>query len=216
MRALSRRGKTEHRKRLLTVAGLALVALAAAGYGAHWWTTGRFFQSTDDAYVGGEVTVIGTKVPGYITQVAVVDNQAVHAGDLLVKIDDRDYRAALAKAEGAVAAQQATLANLDATAKLQQAVIAQARASVNATSADTVRAHEDQVHATSIVEQGGGIDPEFAKSRAPNINRPWLTATRPRLLSPPPSANLRRDRQRKSSRRKRRSSKPSPSAISPS
>ena len=134
-----------NRKRLLTVAGLALVALAAAGYGAHWWTTGRFFQSTDDAYVGGEVTVIGTKVPGYITQVAVVDNQAVHAGDLLVKIDDRDYRAALAKAEGAVAAQQATLANLDATAKLQQAVIAQARASVNATSADTVRAHEDQV-----------------------------------------------------------------------
>ncbi len=55
---------------------------------------------------------------------AVTDNQAVHAGDLLVKLDDRDYRAALAKAVAAVAGQQATLANLDATRRLQEAMIA--------------------------------------------------------------------------------------------
>ena len=54
------------------------------------------------------------------------DNQAVHAGDLLVKLDDRDYRALLAKAVAAVAGQQATLANLEANRLLQQAVIAQA------------------------------------------------------------------------------------------
>jgi len=90
----------------------------ALAYGAHWWTTGRFIESTDDAYVDGDVTVIGSKVSGYVQTVAVTDNQLVHKGDLLVKIDDRDYRAAVEKASAAVVAAQALLRNLDATAKL--------------------------------------------------------------------------------------------------
>ena len=90
--------------RRFVLAGLVFgSALGAAWYGYHWWTVGRFIESTDDAYVGGEVTVIAPKVAGFIAEVAVTDNQAVHAGDLLVKLDDRDYRAALAKAAGAVA-----------------------------------------------------------------------------------------------------------------
>src|SRR5262245_16753530 len=86
--------------------GLAfLLALGAAWYGYNWWTVGRFFESTDDAYVGGDITVIAPKVAGFITEVAVSDNHAVHAGDLLVKLDDRDYRAGLAKAVASVAAE---------------------------------------------------------------------------------------------------------------
>jgi membrane fusion protein, multidrug efflux system len=57
--------------------------LAAAWYAEHWWTVGRFIESTDDAYVGGEVTVISPKVAGLIAEVAVTDNQVIHAGDLL-------------------------------------------------------------------------------------------------------------------------------------
>ncbi|WP_394779585.1 HlyD family secretion protein [Undibacterium sp.] len=137
--------KTRPGKKRLAVSIAAVVAIVAAGsFGYHWWTEGRFLQTTDDAYVGGNVTVIGPKVAGYITQVAVTDNQLVHAGDLLVKIDDRDYQAALAKAEGAVAAQQALMANLDATRSLQDAVIQQAKAGVSATDADTVRTRDDQ------------------------------------------------------------------------
>jgi membrane fusion protein (multidrug efflux system) len=139
------------RKRVLAMSALAGALVAAGGYGAHWWSSGRFLQDTDDAYVGGDVTVIAPRVVGYITEVAVTDNQQVHAGDLLVKLDDRDYRAALAKAEGAVAAQQALLANLDATGHLQQAVIGQARAGVAATGADTTRAHDDQTRYASLV-----------------------------------------------------------------
>src|SRR5208282_2231843 len=105
--------------------GLALlIGLGAAWYGHQWWTVGRFIESTDDAYVGGDVTVIAPKVAGFIAEVAVTDNQAVHAGDLLVKLDDRDFRAALAKAAAAVAGRQADLANLDASRNLQNAVIA--------------------------------------------------------------------------------------------
>ncbi|MBV8591562.1 MAG: HlyD family secretion protein, partial [Acetobacteraceae bacterium] len=89
------------------------------------------------------VTVIAPKVAGLIAEVAVTDNQAVHAGDLLVKLDDRDYRAALAKAEAAVAGQRATLANLDATRRLQEATIAQAQAELAGTAAEITRSKYD-------------------------------------------------------------------------
>ena len=126
--------------------GLALlIALGGAWYGHQWWTVDRFIESTDDAYVGGDVTVIAPKVAGFIAEVAVTDNQAVRAGDLLVKLDDRDYRAALAKAAAAVAAQEATLANLDATRRLQESMIAQAEAEVAAAEAEVARSRFDVV-----------------------------------------------------------------------
>ena len=88
---------------------IGAAAVAVAAYGYHWFTVGRFIESTDDAYVGGDITVIAPKVAGFIDQVAVTDNQRVEAGELLVKLDDRDYKAALARAEAAADAQRATL-----------------------------------------------------------------------------------------------------------
>lgn len=131
-------------------AGLLVVLLGAAWYGHHWWYEGRFIEDTDDAYVGGDIAVLGAKVPGYIAMVAAGDNQAVRAGDVLVKLDDRDYRAALEKAEGTVAAEQALLENLDANRRLQEAVILQARATVAAAAAETVRTRQDQVRYKSL------------------------------------------------------------------
>jgi membrane fusion protein, multidrug efflux system len=133
------------RKRLALSAVALLVGLAAAWYGHDWWTIGRFIESTDDAYVGGEITVIAPKVAGFIVEVAVTDNQAVHAGDLLVRLDDRDYRAALARATAAVVERQATLANLDATRRLQEATIAQVKTEVAAADAEVARAQFDVV-----------------------------------------------------------------------
>jgi membrane fusion protein (multidrug efflux system) len=130
---------------LLAGPGLAKVAF-------NWWTAGRFIESTDDAYVGGDVTVIAPKVPGFISKLAVGDNQFVHAGDLLLKLDDRDYLAAQAKAEAAVAIQQAALTNLDATRHLQEAVIAQAQATIAAADAETVRARDDQSRLTRLLK----------------------------------------------------------------
>ena len=137
--------KSARGKRLILLLLAAAIVVGAVIFGMHWWTVGRFLESTDDAYVGGDVTVIGPKVPGYITELKVVDNQFVHAGDLLVKIDDRDYIAALNKAEGAVAAEQALLANLDATEQMQHAVVSQAKAGIDAANAETVRSRDDQV-----------------------------------------------------------------------
>jgi membrane fusion protein (multidrug efflux system) len=126
------------------LAGAALIAIGgAAWYATEWWTVGRFIESTDDAYVGGEVTVIAPKVAGFVESVAVGDNQAVHAGDLLIKLDDRDYRAQLARSEGAVAAGDARLANLEANRRLQEERIAEARAQIVAADAEVVRSRYD-------------------------------------------------------------------------
>jgi membrane fusion protein (multidrug efflux system) len=164
---------TGSRKRLLLAGGAIVVGIAATWYGYDWWTVGRFIESTDDAYVGGDVTVIAPKVSGFVAEVAVADNQAVHAGDLLVKLDDRDYRAALAKAEAAVAGQQATLANLDATRRLQQALIAQAQAGIAAADAEIIRAHDDQVrfrdlsaHAAASVQTSQKADADYKQALA--------------------------------------------------
>jgi membrane fusion protein, multidrug efflux system len=129
--------------RLAVVGGIALIGGAGIWYGWSWWTLGRFIESTDDAYVGGEVTTIASKIAGFVDTVAITDNQAVRAGDLLVKLDDRDYRAQLAHAEASVAAQEAALANLEANARLQQAMIAQASAEITATTAELDRAQHD-------------------------------------------------------------------------
>ena len=140
---IARRSPRVSGKRLLlAVAGAAFVG-AAAWFGWYWWTIGRFIESTDDAYIGGEVTTLSSKVAGFIERVAVVDNQSIKAGDLLVKIDDRDYRAQLAHAEASVAVQQATLANLDANRHLQEAMMEQASADIAATTAELARAKRD-------------------------------------------------------------------------
>jgi len=142
--------KFSGKARLTTIALLA-AAIVAGAYGWHWWHTGRFLENTDDAYVGGDVTVVGTKIPGFIAEVLVTDNEAVHAGELLVQIDDRDFRAALQKAEAAVAAQRALLANLDATRDLQHAVINEAQAGVAATAAESARARDDSERYRNLV-----------------------------------------------------------------
>jgi membrane fusion protein (multidrug efflux system) len=132
-------------RKALAIFGAALVVAAAlATYGHHWWTVGRFMESTDDAYIGGDITVIAPKVSGFIARVAIADNQTVHAGDVLVKLDDRDYVAARARAIAAVAAQQAALANLVATRHLQEAIIAQAQAVITSADAEIERSREDQ------------------------------------------------------------------------
>ena len=134
---------------MMTIAGAGVLVLTW-----HWWMVGRFIESTDDAYVGGDLTVIAPEVAGFISRIAVSDNQQVHAGDLLITLDDRDYVAALAKAEAAVAIRRAALTDLDATRHLQEAVVAQAQAEIDAADAEITRTHDDQVRYKHLVVDG--------------------------------------------------------------
>ncbi|GAB3090269.1 HlyD family secretion protein [Lysobacter terrae] len=145
---------TRTRRRKVIAAAVTAIALVGGGwFAAHWWNVGRFVEETDDAYVGGDVTVIAPRVPGYIVEMAVHDNQRVRRGELLFRIDDRDFRTSLAKAEGAVAAQEALIDNLDATARLQQALVRQAYAGIGAAQAETARSRADEVRYTALSAQ---------------------------------------------------------------
>lgn len=106
---------------------LCLGAVILVGVG---WAMARSNAdaSTDNAYVRGDVTSLAPKVAGYITAVEVEDNQAVKAGDVLFRIDDRDFHARLAQAAANVEAAQARLTSVDAEIQLQQALIRQAEA----------------------------------------------------------------------------------------
>ena len=117
------------RKKIVIAA--VVLALAFGGYGGwYWWTAWRFLQSTDDAYVASDVSVISPKVEGYIKKVRVQDNQAVNKGDVLFVIDDRDFAAKVAQAEAAVATEDAAVATYASRLDLQTAMIAQAQAAV--------------------------------------------------------------------------------------
>jgi membrane fusion protein, multidrug efflux system len=159
-------GLARHSKQIGLICAIVLVSIAVISYGYHWFEVGRYTESTDDAYVGGDITVIAPKVSGFISQVAVTDNQTVAAGDLLVKLDDRDYVAALAKAEASAEAQRATLANLDATRSLQMAVIAQARAGVSAANAELTRARSDEARFRDLSAHSAASVQSFQKASA--------------------------------------------------
>ena len=141
----------------LALAGAALAVLAGAGwYGHDWWTTGRFIESTDDAYVGGNVTAIAPHVSGVVAGVLVTDNQRVKAGQLLIQLDSRDYQAALDHAKAVVDARAASLEGLRAQYVLQQATIRQQEAQVVAKSAQLTFASEDAARYQSLAVTSAG------------------------------------------------------------
>jgi membrane fusion protein (multidrug efflux system) len=119
-------------------------ALAFGGYEGHeWWTNGRFMVSTDDAYVQADITVLSAKVSGYVTSLAVSNNQSVKAGELIAKIDDGDYRLALQSAKDKLATQTSAVARIGRQIEAGKASVAQAEAQVAAARADAERAEAD-------------------------------------------------------------------------
>jgi membrane fusion protein (multidrug efflux system) len=135
---------TKQQLKWMLYAGFAgLLALSAARYGYEWWGVGRFIESTDDAYVGGNVTPISPHVAGWVAQILVADNGYVHAGQLLIRLDDRDFRAAVDRATAIVAAREAHVASLLARAALQQTTIRQVKADLDSKTAQAASAKED-------------------------------------------------------------------------
>ena len=116
-------------RRPMIFAGVGLIALLAGGYyGYEWFTTGRYMVSTDDAYVGGDIATISSKLSGYVAAVNVVANQTVKKGDALVTLDDGDYKIARDQAAASIDTAKLTLARIDAQITGAQASQAQASA----------------------------------------------------------------------------------------
>ena len=125
---------------LLAAAGV----LGGGGYKAYeWWTVGRFFVSTDDAYVQADISVLAAKVPGYLAAVPVANGQAVKAGDVIARIDDGDYRLAQEAAHDKLVTQEATIVRIGRQVEAAQAQLLQSAAQIDAARADAVRAAAD-------------------------------------------------------------------------
>jgi membrane fusion protein (multidrug efflux system) len=147
-------------RRAVKRAVLALALLAgtavASQYGYRYWTIGQYLESTDEAYLQADSTIIAPRVSGYLTDVLVADNERVEAGRVLAHIDDRDFRTALAQARADVAAAEAAIGNLDAEIVLQQSVIAQQNATIAAAQASLEFASQDQARYRDLARTGYG------------------------------------------------------------
>jgi membrane fusion protein (multidrug efflux system) len=155
--ASSEESRKSFRRRhpLAVVVGSVLLVLAAAG-GYAYWNYASHFESTDDAFIAARQSSLAPKVSGYITAVPVADNQHVKAGDVIARIDDRDYRTALEQAKAQVAAAQASIENIDAQLDVQQAQIAANQAQVEQAQAALVFAEQQAARYEHLGQTGYG------------------------------------------------------------
>jgi membrane fusion protein, multidrug efflux system len=108
-------------------------------------------QVTDDAYVRGDITPLSAHVEGYVRRVPVDDFQRVKAGEVLVEIEDDDYRARVAQAEADLLSVQAAVENLKARKAAQHAQVAEAEDAINATQADVERTRLEAVRQRTLL-----------------------------------------------------------------
>jgi len=152
--------KSSFRDRLrqhpVVTAIVVCVLIAAAIGGLMYWLDARHYESTDDAFIAARSFSVASKVGGYVTDVPVTDNQHVNAGDLLARIDERDYKIAVDQAKAQVAVGEANVHNIEAQIESQKEQIAQAKAQVDQTQAQLDFAQQEEARARDLVEKGAG------------------------------------------------------------
>ena len=130
---------------------------------------GRFIESTDDAYAGGDVTPISPHVAGFVSQILVGDNQYVRAGQPLIRLDDRDFRAAADRAAAIVKAREATLESLERKQTMQETAIRQAKADLDAKQAQATFAKEDDQRYRDLAQTAAGSRQNAERAAALNL-----------------------------------------------
>ncbi len=148
--AAEQRSKTTTRRRLALTLALAVTVVALVVLASYWWATGRYLQSTDDAYIKADWVALSSRVAGNVAAVEVEDDQPVKAGDVLVRLHDRDYNARLDQARAGVAHAQAALLAAAASQQLaaeritlQGQAILQAQAALRSAKAEARRSQLD-------------------------------------------------------------------------
>ena len=159
----------------LKCAALALAVIAgvfgATDYGWYYWTTGRYLVSTDDAYVDVHSSMISPKISGYISDAPVNDNQWVKAGQVIARIDPRDYQTALDQARANVAAAQATIDTLTQQIAQQHLTVEQTRQQVASDQAALVYSQQDFQRYTDLAHTGYGTVQRAQQARSDIVQK---------------------------------------------
>ena len=166
------KAKRSPRRFLLPLIVLGALAWSAR-YGNYYLTEGRYLVSTDDAYVGASTVIVSPKIAGYVAQVLVRNNQQVHSGDLLARIDPGDYQLAVDAARAKVATQDATIARIGrqidaqhATVQQAEALVGSARASAESAAADQQRASLEFERAQKLAQTSFGSQQHLEQATA--------------------------------------------------
>jgi membrane fusion protein (multidrug efflux system) len=161
----------KHGRKILA-AGAALVVAAAAG--VYYFRCVLPYESTDNAFIEGNVIPMASQVPGRVAELLVKDNQAVKQGDVILKIDPRDYETSLAQARADVAAARSQVNQAQAQVNASRAKVAQAQASVLAAEAENQRAADDlkryqSVDSTAISKSAFDAAQSQARTASANL-----------------------------------------------
>jgi membrane fusion protein (multidrug efflux system) len=156
-----------HLRPALMTSAIAALLAGAGWFGWDYWTVGRFLVSTDDAYVKADSTTVAPKISGYLSEVLVEDNQTVMAGQVLTRIDDRDYKTALDQSKADVAAAEASITSKQAQLDVQRAIIQAAKASLDVDAAAATFAGQENKRYTDLAKTGYGSvqNAQLAESR---------------------------------------------------
>jgi membrane fusion protein, multidrug efflux system len=158
--------KSNMRKKFVMMGVLGLLALAAASYVTYYVLVGRFYVSTDDAYVRTNNTMLGARVAGHITAIEPADNSTVKKGDLILRIDDGDYRIAVDTARTRIATQQATIDRIGRQITALESAVEQAKAQLASSEAALKRAGLDFDRQQALSTKGFASRATFEVSEA--------------------------------------------------
>ena len=151
-------GRGQARRRTLIAAVLGVFVLAGAAYGVYWALVSRYLQSTDDAYVAGNVVQITPQIAGTVVSIRADDTQFVQAGQTLVELDQADAKVALDRAEAELAKTVREVRNLFATT-------AQLRATTELQQSDLKRAEDDLARRERLGASGAVSGEELQHAR---------------------------------------------------
>jgi membrane fusion protein (multidrug efflux system) len=154
------------KRKLVLMGFVALLALAASTYGVYYLLVGRFYISTDDAYVRANNTVLGARVSGHIATILPGDNSLVRAGDVVIGIDDGDYRIAVDAARTKIATQEATIERIGRQVTAQESAVEQAQANLASAEAGLKRAGLDYERQQALNNKGFASHAVFEQSEA--------------------------------------------------
>jgi membrane fusion protein, multidrug efflux system len=173
------------RKGKLLMAGAAVIALVLGGnYGWHWWTVGRYQETTDNAFLQADKVTVAPKVAGFVSAVLVTDNQPVKAGDVLATIDDADYKVAIAEAQADLDKAVAQLDGYKAAVVQQQAQVETSRADIINAEAALTFAQQEAARSEDLLSRGAGTTQRAQQTRSDLVQRQGtLTKSRSALIA---------------------------------